>query len=133
MAIKCTARSELAVLLPFSLFSSTSFAQGGTRQFLEDQPGFPQYPTSQPATQRGSQSAAVSTGTASLNFPADRNDSVALQCDQLANPPLDAQRVRDGIAFETIQLNQALPVCQQAHANPRARAISPSLRTIPTT
>jgi hypothetical protein len=79
MAIKCTARSALAVLLPFSLFSSTSFAQGGTQQFLEDQP------------------------------------------------------VRDGIAFETIQLNQALPVCQQAHANPRARAISPSLRTIPTT
>ena len=49
-----------------------------------------------------------------LNFPPDRNDSVALQCDQLADDPFDAQRVGAGVDFEKIQVDQALPVCKQA-------------------
>ena len=114
MAIICTARSALAVFMSFSLLSSTCIAQAGTRQFPEDRPGFPQYPTSQPATQRGGQNATALAGTASLNFPPDRNDSIALQCDQLADSVLDVQRVGDGVAFEKIQVNQALPVCKQA-------------------
>jgi TPR repeat protein len=98
-----------------------SLAQGGRQQFPEDQPGFPQYPTSQPAPQRGNPADAAA-GTASLNFPPDRNDSVALQCDQLADEPLDAQRVGDGVVFEEIQVNQALPVCEAAAARQPARA-----------
>jgi uncharacterized protein len=125
MAMMCTARSALAVFVSFSLVSSTCIAQplaqAGTRQFLEDQPGFPQYPGSQPATQRGGQNVVTAAGTASLNFPPDRNDAVALQCDQLADPPLDAQRVGDGVAFGKIQVNQALPVCQQAATRQPAR------------
>jgi TPR repeat protein len=89
-------------------------SQTGTRQFPEDQPGFPQYPTAQPAIQRGDQTGAVFAGAASLNFPPDRNDSVALQCDQLADDPFDAQRVGAGVDFEKIQVDQALPVCKQA-------------------
>jgi TPR repeat protein len=118
MAIIGTARSIVAAFLCFSLLSSTCIAQplaqAAAQQFLEDQPGFPQYPASQPATQRGGQSVAAAAGTASLNFPPDRDDSVALQCDQLAEPPLDALRVGDGVVFEEIQVNQALPVCEQA-------------------
>ncbi len=125
MVIQCTARSALAVFLSLSLISSTCvaqpLAQAGARQFPEDQPGFPQYPTSRPTIQRGGQPAAVLAGTASLNFPPDRNDSVALQCDQLADPPLDPQRVGDGVAFEKVQVNQALPVCKQAAERQPAR------------
>jgi uncharacterized protein len=125
MAIICTARSILAVFLSISLLSSTCvaqpLAQADTRRFPEDQPGFPQYPTSQPATQRGDQTVAAAAGTASLDFPPDRNDSVALQCDQLADPPLDAQRVGDGVVFEEIQVDQALPVCKQAAERQPAR------------
>jgi uncharacterized protein len=124
MAIICTARSILAVFLSFSLLSSTCVAQplahAGTQQFPEDQPGFLQYPTSQPA-QRGGQTAAAAAGTASLNFPPDHNDSVALQCDQLADQPEDAQRVGDGVVFEEIQVAQALPVCEQAAEGQPAR------------
>lgn len=128
MALVCTARSALAVFLSFSLLSLTSVAQPlaepsgqqGTEQFPEDQPGFPQYPTSQ----RGSRSVAqnvAAAGTASLNFPPDRNDSVALQCERLVDGPLDPLRIGDGVAFAKIQVDQALPVCQQAAERPPTR------------
>jgi TPR repeat protein len=125
MAIIGTARSIIAIVLSISLLSSTCVAQplvqAGTQQFIEDQPGFPQYPMSQPTTQRGGQTAAAAAGIASLNFPPDRNDSVALQCDQLANGPSDAQRVGDGVVFEAIQVEQALPVCEEAAARQPVR------------
>lgn len=125
MAIICTARSILAVFLSISLVSSTcvapSLAQSGRQQFPEDQPGFPQYPTAQPDTQRGNPMDAAA-GTASLDFPPDRNDSVALQCDQLADEPSDAQRVGDGVVFEEMRVDQALPVCEAAAARQPARA-----------
>jgi TPR repeat protein len=90
-------------------------AQRGTQQYPEDQPGFPQYPTSQPTNQGGGRTAAAqAAGSASLNFPPDRNDPVALQCDQLADQPLDAQRIGDGVVIKKIQVDQALPVCEQA-------------------
>ena len=147
MTIRCTYRSALAIFLSFSLLSLTCIAQPmaepgsqrstrqypedqpgfpqypgaqsgsqpGSRQYPEDQPGFPQYPTSQPTTQRGGQtSAAQAAGKASLNFPPDRNDPVALQCDQLADYPFDTLRVGDGVALDKIQVDQALPVCEQA-------------------
>jgi uncharacterized protein len=125
MAIVCTSRSLLAVFLSFSLLPLASVAQPSaqraTQQYPEDQPGFPQYPTAQPTTHRGGQSAAQGAGSASLNFPPDRNDSVALQCDQLADQPLDAQRVGDGVAFKKIQVDQAVPVCEQAAERQPAR------------
>jgi TPR repeat protein len=118
-----TARAALAVLLSCSVFASTCIAQPlaqtGTRQFPEDRPGFPQYPTAQGASQRAG--AAAFGATPSLNFPPDRNDSVALQCDRLADYPLDAQRVGDGVAFEKIQVDQALSVCKQAAERQPAR------------
>ena len=156
MSLGCTARSVLALVLSFSLFSLTCVAQPlagptsqrgtqqfpedqpgfpqypgaqsggqtGTSQFPEDQPGFPQYPGSQPANSRparsqpaqrgGPNAAAQAAGKASLNFPPDRNDPVALQCDQLVDQPFDPQHVGDGVAFKDIQVDQALAVCEQA-------------------
>jgi TPR repeat protein len=99
-----------------------SGSQAGTTQYPEDQPGFPQYPTSQPTNQRGGRTAAAqAAGSASLNFPPDRNDSVALQCDQLANQPSDAQRIGEGVTLKKIQIDQALPVCEQAAERQPAR------------
>jgi len=91
-----------------------SGSQTGTTQYPEDRPGFPQYPSSQPTNQRGGQGPAQAAGKASLNFPPDRNDSVALQCDQLTDQTSDPQRVGDGVAIKNIQVDQALPVCEQA-------------------
>jgi len=143
----CTCRSALAVFLCFSLFSLTCVAQPlaeprsqgstkqfpedqpgfpqypgaqsgsqpGTTQYPEDQPGFPQYPTSQPANQRSYRPpTAQAGGSASLNFPPDPNDSVALQCDQLADHPSDPLHVDNGVTFDKVQVDQALPVCEQA-------------------
>jgi len=59
-------------------------------------------------------SAAAAAGRASLNFPPDRNDAVALQCDQLADNPVDSLRIGDGVLFQNLQVEQALPVCEQA-------------------
>src|ERR1700689_3919711 len=61
MATISTARSTLAIFLSFSLLSLTCIAQPlaepggrqGTRQFPEDQPGFPQYPGAQSGSQTG--------------------------------------------------------------------------------
>jgi TPR repeat protein len=130
MTYTCSCRSALAVLLSCSFLSFTCVAQpladpgsqGSSKQFPEDQPGFPQYPGLQPTTQRADPAAtALAAGKASLNFPPDRDDSVALQCDQLAGQPLDALRIGDGVAFEQIQVDQALPVCQQAAEHQPAR------------
>ena len=110
MSVVCTARSALVLFLSFSL---TCVAQ----------PGTPQYLTAQ-RTQRGPEqnpAAAAAAGKASVNFPPDRDDPVALQCDQLADHPLDALRVGDGVAFAQIQVDQALPVCQQAAESQPAR------------
>ncbi len=109
MTFTCTARSALAVFLSFSLLSLTCEAQplaaprsqSSTKQFREDLPAVPQYPTSQPAERLGGQTpAAQAAGKASLNFPPDRNDSVALQCEQLAGQPLDTLRIGDGVDFD---------------------------------
>ncbi len=121
MTITCTCRSALAVLLSFSLFSMTCVAQSGAQQFPEDRPGFPQYPTAQSRPQRSAQDVVAAAGRASLDFPPDRNDSVALQCDQLADHPSDPQRIGDGVVFEKIQVDQALPVCEQAAERQPAR------------
>jgi len=111
-------------LLSFSLVFSTCvaqpLAQSGTRQFIEDQPGFPQYPTS-PPTPRSGPTAAAPVGTASLNFPPDRNDPVALQCDRLADEPSDTLRAGDGVVYEEIQVDQALPICAKAAERQPAR------------
>jgi TPR repeat protein len=129
--MRCTCRSALALFLCFSLLSLTCVAQPlaeprsqrSTKQFPEDQPGFPQYPTSQPTNQRGGRTAAAqAAGTASLNFPPDRNDPVALQCDQLTNPVADALRIGDGVSIKHIDVDQALPVCEQAAERQPARA-----------
>src|ERR1700676_3060938 len=60
-AMTCTYRSALALFLCFSLLSLTCVAQplaesrsqGSTKQFPEDQPGFPQYPGAQSGSQPG--------------------------------------------------------------------------------
>lgn len=125
MAVRCTARSVLAVLLSFSLVFSTyvaqPLAQVGTHQFIEDQPGFPQYPTSQPSAPRSDPTAAAPTGAASLDFPPDRDDAVALRCGQLADEPSDTQRAGDGVVYEEIQVDQALEVCAKAAEREPAR------------
>jgi TPR repeat protein len=92
----------------------TCVAQTGTRPFAEDGPEFAKYPTAQPNQQRSAQDVVAAAGRASLDFPPDRNDSVALECDQLADSTYDPQRIGDGVAFEKIQVDQALPICQQA-------------------
>ena len=126
MTIKGTARSALAILLSFSLLSLTCVAQlpaqGRTQQYPEDQPGFPQYPGAQRGPQYPTTNAAAAAGKASLNFPPDRNDPIALQCDQLADAPIDPQRVGDGVSYQKIQVDQALSVCQQAAERQPVRA-----------
>jgi len=112
MTITCTSRSVLSVFLSFSLLSLACGAQSGAQQYFTAQLG--QRPEQNPA-------AAAAAGKASLNFPPDRDDSVALQCDQLAGQPLDALRIGDGVAFAQIQVDQALPVCQQAAERQPAR------------
>lgn len=121
MAIICSCRSALALFLSFSLVSMTCVAQAGTRQFPEDQAGFPKFPSAQPRSQRSVQDVVAAAGRASLDFPPDRNDSVALQCDQLADPPLDTLRIGDGVARLQIQVGEALPVCRQAAERDPAR------------
>lgn len=130
MTITYTCRSALAIFLSFFLLSLTCIAQPpteprkqrDTKQFPEDEPGFPQYPNSQRPPRRTDQTSAAQTaGQASLNFPPDRNDSVAMQCDQLADQPLDKLRVGDGVVLAKIQVDQALPVCQQAAERQPAR------------
>jgi TPR repeat protein len=101
MAVTCTSRSALAVFLSFSLLSLPCVAQ--------------------PAPQQGAQNVAAAAGRASINFPPDPNDPVALQCDQLADQPRDAQRVGEGVAFKKIQVDQALSVCEQAAERQPAR------------
>jgi TPR repeat protein len=112
MDILDTCRSAFAIFLSFALLSSTCMAQSGAQQFPEDQPGFPQYPAARP--QSSAQGVDAAAGAASLDFPPDRNDSVALQCDQLADHPLDPHRVGDGVVFDKLQVEQALPPCEQA-------------------
>jgi TPR repeat protein len=109
-------RSVLALFLAFPLLSATCVAQSGAQQFPEDQAGFPQYPTARSRPQRSAENVVAAAGRASLDFPPDGNDSVARQCDQLADHPSDAKRIGDGVAFERIQVDQALPVCEQAAA-----------------
>jgi len=121
MAIICSCRSALALFLSFSLVSMTCVAQTGTRQFPEDQAGFSKYPSTQPRSQRSVQDVVAAAGHASLDFPPDRSDTVALQCDQLADPPLDTLRIGDGVARLQIQVGEALPVCQQAAEREPAR------------
>jgi len=111
--IASTPRSVLVVFLSFSLLSSTCVAQGSAQQSSAAQPN-QQYPQQNPL-------AVAVAGNANLNFPPDRGDSIALQCDQLAGQPLDPLRVGDGVAVEHIQVDQALPVCQQAAASQPAR------------
>jgi len=121
MAIICMCRSALALFLSFSVISTTCVAQASTRQFPEDQAGFPKYPTAQPRSQRSVQDVVAAAGHASLDFPPDRNDPNALQCDQLADHPSFPQRIGDGVFLEKIQIDQALSVCEQAAQRPPER------------
>ncbi|HEY3928159.1 MAG TPA: tetratricopeptide repeat protein [Candidatus Koribacter sp.] len=108
--MNCTCRSVLALFLSYSLLSMVCVAQSSARPFAESK-----YPTALPhAAQQSVQDVVAAAGRASLDFPPDRNDSVALQCDQLADHPSDPQRVGDGVVFEKIQVDQALAACQQA-------------------
>ena len=58
--------------------------------------------------------AAQPLAEATLEFPPDQSDPVALKCDALADHPSDPHRVGDGVAFEAISVTDALPVCEQA-------------------
>lgn len=97
------------VLLVQSFFISTANAQF---------PGVPPYPTRQPTPypypsgQQTPQNVPVQGPV--VNFPPDRKDSVALKCDELADSPLDPQRIGSGAGFEQLDVNAALPVCEQA-------------------
>lgn len=113
VSIVCIARPALAVFLSFSLLSLSCVAQPGTQEYSAAQPG-QQRPEQNSA-------AAAAAGKASLNFPPDRSDPVALQCEQLAGQPLDTLRIGDGVAFTQIHVGEALPVCQQAAERQPAR------------
>jgi TPR repeat protein len=56
-----------------------------------------------------------------LNFPPDASDPDARQCDQLADHPLDPQRVGDGVKMPMIDVAQALPPCERAASRVPAR------------
>ena len=100
----------LAMVLSFSLLCFTAGVQA-----------YPASPAG--AGQRGGQTAvARAAGSASQNFPPDRSDPVALQCDRLTNPAADALRIGDGVSVKDIDVSQALPVCEQAAARQPARA-----------
>jgi uncharacterized protein len=58
---------------------------------------------------------------ATLNFLPDRQDPVALKCDELADHPRDPHRVGDGVVFEEISVADALPVCERAATQPPTR------------
>ena len=45
-----------------------------------------------------------------------------MQCEQLAGQPLDTLRIGDGVDFTKIQVDQALPVCEQAAERQPVRA-----------
>ncbi|MFN8006023.1 MAG: hypothetical protein U0V70_03120 [Terriglobia bacterium] len=49
-------------------------------------------------------------------------DAVQLQCDQLAAPPDDPQKVGAGVPFDQIKVNEALDVCRQASMGQAWRA-----------
>jgi uncharacterized protein len=55
------------------------------------------------------------------NYPPDRTDPVAIRCDELADSPMDLQRVGNGVPYEQIPVGQALSVCQQAAARQPVR------------
>jgi TPR repeat protein len=58
---------------------------------------------------------------ATLDFLPDQNDPTALRCDALADHPTDPHRAGDGVVFEEISLDDALPVCEQAANRQPAR------------
>jgi len=51
-----------------------------------------------------------------------QQDAVQLRCDQLADSPYDPQKVGSGVRPDQIDINEALPVCQQAAMRPTLRA-----------
>src|ERR1700732_2146901 len=58
---------------------------------------------------------------ATLDFLAYQNDPAALKCDAWADRPADPHRVGDGVVLEEINLDDALPVCEQAANRQPAR------------
>ncbi len=118
-----TLRAVVASLLVLALTNLTV----GAQPFPQQSPNIPPYPGSAGVQARGENDGQTDTaqaaGTASLNFPRAKADSVAQQCDQLADPPLDPLRTGPGVSFEQIPVDQALSACQQAVArqpsNPR--------------
>jgi TPR repeat protein len=72
--------------------------------------GVPPYPTSHPRAQNLPAQRPV------VDYPPDRKDPVAMKCDELADSTLDPQRVGDGVRGDQINVDQALPVCEQAAA-----------------
>lgn len=51
-----------------------------------------------------------------MDYPPDRRDPVAIKCDELADTPTDPQRIGNGVDFNQIDIDKALPVCEQAVA-----------------
>src|SRR5689334_11417032 len=98
MTVTLSCRSALAIFLSFSVSSLTCVAQPlagaagqrGAKQFAEERSSVPVNREMPGGAQNRPTSAAAAAGRASLNFPPDRNDAVALQCDQLADNPVDS-------------------------------------------
>jgi len=116
-------RVLLVFVLSIALVNLTAFAQQGP-----DWSKIPPYPHSSPSQRTpqdnsGETATARAAGTASLDFPPAKNDPVALQCDQLADSTLDPWKVGEGIPYQKLQTDQALPACQEAYqrqsSNPR--------------
>lgn len=57
----------------------------------------------------------------SMYFPPDQNDPDAVQCDRLADHPLDPDRIGDGVNVLRIDVDQARPVCERAVLRTPAR------------
>jgi hypothetical protein len=82
-------------------------------------PGVPPYPMNRRPAPQPAQKPAVARAV--VNYPPDRNDPIAMRCDQLADSPIDPQRIGDGVQFGQIDVKEALPACQQAAARQPAR------------
>ena len=49
-----------------------------------------------------------------VDYPPDRNDPNAAECDHLVDPPADPDAAGGGIEIDRINVTQAMPICQQA-------------------
>src|SRR5208282_2649467 len=58
--------------------------------------------------------ASAPAQSGSGTFAAPRDDPTAQRCDALADSPDDPERVGDGVDADSINVSEALPVCEQA-------------------